>query len=147
MDINIIINPADLRRLDALPGMFRAAMHRAALAAATHAAHDLQAHPDTPRWKGNLANSTTAAPTADGAITQITSPYAYSVHQGRNAGKWPNVSNISEWADSKGKPGAGWAIASKIKAHGIKARPWVKNYVSSLAFEAMCRQEVSRAMV
>lgn len=147
MDINITINPADLQRLQALPGMFRLAMNRAAFAAATHAAHDLQAHPDTPRWKGNLANSTTAAPTADGATTKVSSPYAYSIHQGRNAGRWPNVSNISEWADSKGMGGAGWAIARKIKDEGIKARPWVKNYVSSLAFEAMCRQEVSRAMV
>ncbi len=147
MDINITINPADLQRLQALPGMFRLALHRAAFAAATHAAHDLQAYPDTPRWQGELANSTTATPTADGATTHITSPYAYTVHQGRNAGKWPNITRVSEWADSKGMVGAGWAIARSIKDKGIKGRPWVKNYVSSLAFEAMCKQEVSRAMV
>ena len=147
MDINVTINQADLSRLQALPGMMQVAMRRATLAAAQRAATDLQRSTDTPRWKSNLANSTTASPTADGAKTQVNSPYAYTVHQGRNAGKWPNITNIIAWADSKQMAGQGFGIARKIKENGIKARPWVKNYVSSLAFEAMCKQEVSRAMV
>lgn len=140
MDINITVTGDAAQRLQATPGLLRQALMQAALGIARRSAADLGDSADVPKWTGNLADGMRAIPTPDGAMLLIEAQYAHWVHDGTPAGTFPNLDNLADWAKDHGMPGAEWAIAAKIRRTGIKAKPFLQRYMSSLQFEAMAKQ-------
>lgn len=147
------MNMAGLERLLQAPAMLRQAMQLAAMGIAQRAASDLRASDDVPKWTGNLADGLRAIPLNDGRIgaqVLVEAEYTQWVHEGRTPGTFPNVDNLADWARDHGMKGAEWAIATNIKNNGIKAKPFLKTYANSLAFQAMAQRvltaEVNHAL-
>lgn len=140
MNLNITISGDADGRLQAAPGLLRQALMQAAMGIARRSAADLGDSPDVPKWTGNLSDGMRAIPTGYGAMMLVEAQYARWVHDGRAPGTFPNVDNLADWAKDHGMPGAEWAIARNIARRGIRAKPFLLQYVSSLQFSAMARQ-------
>lgn len=140
MDVSITLTGNALARFGEMPGLLRDALMKAALGIAVRGAADLRDGDTVPRWTNNLADGMRGYPTATGASLLVPAEYARYVHDGRQPGKMPNIDNLADWATVHGMAGAEWAIAKKIAAKGIKKKPFLENYVSSMAFEAMAKR-------
>lgn len=81
-----------------------------------------------PRWQGELRNSTVAD--ATGGEVRVESPYATFVEEGTRAGYFPNIANITPWAEAHGIPPG--ALAQSIQLRGTRAQPFVAPAVQAV---------------
>lgn len=146
--INVSINNQDLQRLQQVPGLLQTAMHNVTRAIANRGAAHLRDADDTPRWTNNLADGITAITLQNGAAIVAPADYAEPVHDGRTPGAWPSSrDDLADWVKDHGLPDeALFPIARKIKNRGIKARPFMKNFASSMAFEAIIKSAIQREL-
>lgn len=79
-------------------------------------------------FQGNLGRSVgVREATEEKGVVGVGERYGSVVEFGREPGKMPPVAPIERWASIKlGSPGAGFAIARKIKMVGTKGNPYVK---------------------
>lgn len=144
------MNQSGLDQLIGLPSRLKTAMQAAAIGIAQRAASDLRASDAVPKWTGNLTDGMRAIPTETGAMVLVEAEYAQWVHEGRSPGTFPNIDNLADWARDHGMKGAEWAIATKLAQRGIAAKPFLRDYANSMAFESMAKRvltdEVNHAL-
>ena len=84
--------------------------------------------------KGLLLNSLMAELISDDTINIKYASYGKFVSEGRAPGKFPNISNISDWCKIKGiDDKAVYPIARSIAANGIVGDGWIDDIMDNIS--------------